>query len=70
MSDWLNENLALQLRYSANLQVNIPQSDPFICCGIFLTIRCFHSFGSSSEPFLAECSCWMYERIPRRAAWK
>ena len=57
MSDWPKVNLALLLRYSANLQVNIPQSDPFICCGIFFAIICFHSLMSRSDPFLAECSC-------------
>ena len=56
MLDWEKVNFALLERYSANLQVNIPQSDPFICWGIFLAMTCFHPDKSSSASFLVLCS--------------
>ena len=37
----VNVMLAPLERYSANLHVNIPQSDPFICWGMLLTVSCW-----------------------------
>ena len=56
MFDWEKVNLALLEQYSANLQVNIPQSDPFICWGIFFAIICFQPDMSRSDPFFVLCS--------------
>ena len=56
MSDSEKVNLALLDRYSEYKHVNMPQSDPFICWGIFFAMTCFHPDKSSSACFLALCS--------------
>ena len=71
-------------KYSANLQANIPQSDPFICWGICLAINwdqldmskgvwntryCLLFHNIKSlTPFLARCSSFTYSAKHLRQA--